>query len=155
MIEIERKFRVTSNAFKTKAIKVIPIIQGYLNSDPERSVRIRLYGESAVLTVKGKSSETGLSRLEWEKEITTAEAKSLLPLCETPPLEKLRYKVPFGDHMYEVDVFSGVNSGLVLAEIELSSEDEQFAKPEWLGQEVSGDPKYYNTQLSMLPFSQW
>lgn len=155
MQEIERKFLVTSEDFKTLAFTQNRIVQGYLNSDPERTVRVRIKGTKGFLTIKGKGNETGTTRLEWEKEITVPEAELLLPLCEKGVIDKTRYEVNVGKHVYEVDVFSGENDGLIMAEIELSSEDEIFEKPEWLGKEVTGDIRYYNAYLSNNPFKNW
>jgi CYTH domain-containing protein len=155
MIEIERKFLVTSDKFKTEAFTKHEIAQGYLNSNPERTVRIRIKGESGFLTIKGKSNETGVSRLEWETEIALAEAKPLLALCEKGVIHKTRYEVKVGKHVFEVDEFHGDNEGLLIAEIELSSEDEIFKKPDWLGAEVTNDVRYYNSYLSNNPFKNW
>ncbi|MFK7832428.1 MAG: CYTH domain-containing protein [Winogradskyella sp.] len=155
MIEIERKFLVTSNAFKVEAFNSYTIKQGFLNSHKERTVRVRLKKDSGYLTVKGKSTENGLSRFEWEHKISLLEAENLLGLCEEGVIDKKRYNVKYGNHIFEVDVFFGDNEGLVLAEVELTAEDEQFEKPEWLGEEVTGDTKYYNSQLSKYPFQSW
>lgn len=155
MIEIERKFLVTSFAFKEKAFKIERIIQGFLNRDPERTVRVRLKDSEGILTVKGLSSNDGLKRFEWEKQISKKEAKALLEFCEKGVIDKLRYEVSIGDHVFEVDEFFGENKGLVVAEVELNSEDEKFEKPEWLGKEVTGDIKYYNSQLSKQPYITW
>lgn len=155
MIEIERKFLIKNFDFQKTAIKKEEIVQAYLNSHPERSVRIRIKGEKAFMTIKGKSNKTGLSRFEWEKEIDLREARDLLNLCETGKIEKYRYIVPCGAHFYEVDEFYGENTGLVVAEIELKSENEDFEKPAWLGVEVTGDAKYYNSNLIKKPFKFW
>jgi CYTH domain-containing protein len=155
MIEIERKFLVTSAAFKTEAIKSYEIKQGFLNSHEERTVRVRLKSDKGYLTVKGKSTSDGLSRFEWETEITRLDAQTLLNLCEDGIINKRRYEVKSGSHTIEIDEFFGNNEGLVLAEIELDAVDEDFIKPVWLGQEVTGDLKYYNSQLSKTPFSTW
>ncbi|TGD58496.1 CYTH domain-containing protein [Flavobacterium humi] len=155
MIEIERKFLVSSDAFITLAAAKNRIVQGYLNSDPERTVRIRIKGEKGFLTIKGKGNASGTTRLEWETEIALAEAEKLLALCEKGVIDKTRYEIPFGLHTYEVDVFFGDNQGLVMAEIELHSETETFEKPNWLGQEVTGDNRYYNAYLSNHPFKDW
>jgi len=155
MIEIERKFMVTSEAFKGIAQKKYRIVQGFLNRDPERTVRIRIKGAKAFITIKGKGNVTGTSRFEWEKEILLVDAESLLPLCEPGMIEKTRYEVLVDTHIYEIDEFFGTNEGLVIAEIELSEENEEFTKPNWLGKEVTGDPKYYNSQLSKNPFKNW
>lgn len=155
MIEIERKFLVKSNAFKTVAFNKYKIKQGFLNSHEERTVRVRLKNDKGFLTVKGKSSSNGLTRFEWEKEISISEAESLLLLCEDGIIDKNRYEIKFGNHIYEVDEFFGDNKGLVIAEIELNSENETFDSPNWLGEEVTGDIKYYNSQLSKKPFGTW
>lgn len=155
MIEIERKFLVLSNAYKEEADKKFRIIQGFLNRDPERTVRVRLKDDKGMLTVKGLSSKDGLSRFEWEKEISKREAKALLEFCEKGVIDKLRYEVKSKNHIFEIDEFFGDNAGLVVAEIELNSEDEEFTKPNWLGEEVTGDIKYYNSQLSKEPYNTW
>ena len=128
-------------------------MQGYICSDPDRTVRVRVRGDKGFLTIKGRGSEDGLSRYEWEKEIPVSEAFELMALCGSGVIDKTRYLVPFGKHIYEVDVFHGANEGLVLAEIELSDEQEAFEKPSWLGEEVTGDVRYYNSMLSLHPFS--
>ncbi len=155
MIEIERKFLVVSNAFKSDALRKSHIAQGYLSAVPERTVRVRIKDEKGFLTIKGKSNKTGLSRFEWEKEILISEAKELLLLCEKGVIEKIRYEIQVGQHVFEVDEFSGENEGLLIAEIELQSESEYFEKPSWLGQEVTQDHRYYNSYLSQNPFSSW
>ncbi|MBQ4818983.1 CYTH domain-containing protein [Aquimarina sp. MMG016] len=155
MIEIERKFLVTAEAFKTEAQNSYRIVQGFLNTDPERTVRIRIKGEEAFITVKGKGNNSGTSRFEWEKEITVTDAEALLPLCEKGIIEKTRYEVKSGTHTYEIDEFFGENEGLIIAEIELNNENETFSKPDWLGKEVTGDNRYYNSQLSKIPYSLW
>lgn len=155
MIEIERKFLVTSTAFLDEFHTKNRIIQGYLSSVPERTVRVRIKDEKGFLTIKGKSSDSGMSRLEWEKEIALEEAEQLLLLCEAGVIDKIRYEIPVGKHLYEVDVFSGENEGLILAEIELQSENETFEKPNWLGMEVTNDTRYYNAYLSQKPFKTW
>lgn len=155
MIEIERKFLVSSDAFKNDALRKNHIAQGYLNSAPDRTVRVRIKGDKGYLTIKGKSNETGLSRFEWENEIPLADAKALLLLCEKGIIEKNRYEVPVGKHLFEVDEFFGENEGLLLAEVELQSESEFFEKPHWLGEEVTQDQRYYNSYLSKNPFTSW
>ena len=155
MQEIERKFLVKGDGFKRLASAILPICQGYLSSVPERSVRVRLRGEKAYLTVKGMSSREGLSRFEWEKEIFPHEAEELIKLCEPGVIEKSRYLVPAGKHTYEVDECHGDNEGLVVAEIELSTPEEDFIKPEWLGKEVTGDLRYYNSSLTKNPYKNW
>lgn len=155
MQEIERKFLVASDTFKEQATKKTLFIQAYLNTHPERTIRIRISGEQAFMTIKGKSSENGLSRFEWEKEIPITEAKELLKLCEPGKIEKYRHLIPLGDHIYEVDEFLEDNDGLVIAEIELESEDEKFKKPDWLGKEVTGNLDYYNSNLIAKPYKNW
>ncbi len=155
MIEIERKFLVTAEAYKTEAFKNTRIIQGFLNTDKERTVRVRVKGNTGFITVKGVSKNDGLSRFEWEKEILKKEAEALLKLCEVGVIDKIRYEVNVGNHIFEVDEFYGDNEGLVVAEVELETEMEAFKKPTWLGEEVTGNIKYYNSQLSKHPFKGW
>lgn len=153
--ETERKFRITSTIFKALAESVLYINQGYLNTHPERTVRIRIQDDIGVLTVKGIGDETGASRFEWEKDVDVAEARLLMNLCEDHPIEKRRYRVLVGAHWWDVDVFLGANEGLIIAEIELTSIDEEFEIPDWLGEEVTGDPRFYNASLSKRPFETW
>lgn len=155
LIEIERKFLVGSEDYKDDARSHEAIAQGFLNTDPERTVRVRIAGDFGYLTIKGKSNAKGTSRFEWETEIRVGEAHELLKLCEPGIIEKIRYKVVFGDYLFEVDEYLGDNTGLTVAEIELETEDESFPHPHWLGQEVTGDIRYYNSQLSKNPYSQW
>ncbi len=155
MQEIERKFLVISEAFKNEAFKRTRIVQGFLNTDPLRTVRVRIQGEHGFITVKGKPNETGISRFEWERQISLAEAEELLPLCEPGIIEKTRFEVESGDHIFEVDEFLGDNEGLVVAEVELNSETELFIEPKWLGKEVTGEVKYYNSSLSKNPYKNW
>ena len=155
MIEIERKFLVTSEAFKKEAFAQNRIAQGYLSSVPERTVRVRIKGDKGFLTIKGASNETGLSRFEWEKEIPVDEATALLKLCEKGIIDKTRFEVKIGNHIFEVDEFYGENEGLIIAEVELTSETETFEKPIWLGKEVTNDIRYYNSYLSKNPFTNW
>ncbi|WP_298478647.1 CYTH domain-containing protein [uncultured Maribacter sp.] len=155
MVEIERKFLVNSDSYKKEAKIKTRIVQGFLNTHPERTVRIRIKGEQGFITVKGKGNDTGVSRYEWEKEITILEAEELLKIAEPGSIDKFRYEVLVGNHVFEVDEFFGDNKGLVIAEVELSSEEETFEKPKWLGKEVSGITKYYNSQLSKCPFKEW
>ena len=155
MIEIERKFLVTSAVFKQEAFSKKRIKQGYLCSVPERTVRVRTKGDRGFLTIKGASSASGMSRFEWEKEIAVDEAEKLLLLCEKGIIDKTRYEVKFKGHVYEIDEFYGENAGLIMAEIELLSETETFEKPSWLGQEVTMNTKYYNSYLSIHPFKDW
>ncbi|MDM1045528.1 CYTH domain-containing protein [Myroides sp. 1354] len=155
MIEIERKFRTKCTNFERLAHSKSTIAQGYLNSDAERTVRVRLKNNKGYLTIKGKSNATGTSRFEWEKEIDYQEAEALLTLCEDHVISKTRYLIPVGKHLFEVDVFHGKNEGLVIAEVELQDENEVFEKPEWLGEEVTGQLEYYNSYLSNHPFTTW
>lgn len=155
MVEIERKFLVLSNDFVNEAFSKKRIVQAYLNSDPERTVRIRIKGKQGFLTVKGKGNSSGMSRLEWETEIAVDDAERLLQICEKGVIDKIRYEVKIGLHIFEVDIFSGENDGLIMAEIELQSEGETFEKPLWLGQEVTNDERYYNAYLSKKPFKSW
>jgi len=152
--EIERKFLVKGE-FKTLAKKETRITQGYLSSIPERTVRVRVKGDKGFITIKGIGNESGASRYEWEKEIPTEEVKELLKICEPGVIDKTRFLVEAGEHTYEVDEFYGENEGLIVAEVELSSENETFEKPEWLGEEVTGDVKYYNSMLMKNPYTKW
>jgi CYTH domain-containing protein len=152
--EIERKFLVCGE-FMDRTTDATEIVQGYLSSSPDRTVRVRVRDEKGFITVKGLADDSGIARYEWEKEIPVEDARELLKICEPWPVEKTRYLVPYGGHIIEVDVFHGANSGLVMAEIELHSTDEAFEKPPWLGEEVSGDPRYYNSSLSVKPYSSW
>ncbi len=152
--EIERKFLVEGD-FKAVAIKATRITQGYLSSVPERTVRVRIKGDKGYITIKGIGSDSGASRYEWEKEIPITEVEELLKICEPGVIDKTRFLVKAGAHTFEVDEFYGDNEGLVVAEVELSSEDEGFLKPEWLGKEVTGDVKYYNSMLMKNPFKKW
>jgi len=145
--EIERKFLVKSNAYKNEASQHYAIKQGFLNRDKYRTVRIRIKANQGFITVKGMSSEDGLSRLEWEKEIDVQDAQDLLKLCEGHIIQKTRYEIKIGHHLFEVDEFHSHHQGLVIAEIELQDKNESFEKPNWLGEEVTGQLKYYNSQL--------
>jgi adenylate cyclase len=151
-VEIERKFLVTGDEWRTGSVPV-RIVQGYLSRDPDRIVRIRLQGEEAFLTVKGRAD--GITRAEIEFSIPIESGRDLLPLCLPPTIRKTRHEVFFGSHRWEVDEFEGENSGLVVAEVELGSEDEDFARPPWIGQEVSHDHRYTNSHLSEHPFCTW
>ncbi|WP_179333842.1 CYTH domain-containing protein [Winogradskyella costae] len=155
MIEIERKFLVNSDAFKTEALTSYTIKQGFLNSDKSRTVRVRLKNDNGYLTVKGKSTANGLSRFEWEKEISKSDAEALLLLCEPGIINKTRYEVKSNNHIFEIDEFYGDNEGLIVAEVELNSENESYKKPHWLGKEVTGDLKYYNSLLIKTPYKLW
>ena len=155
MIEIERKFLVISEDYKTEAISSKKIVQGFLNTHKKRTVRVRIVDSQGFLTIKGKSSKDGTSRFEWETEIELNDAKQLLKLCEKEVISKVRYEVKVGEHVYEIDEFKGSNNGLTIAEIELKDVSENFKKPDWLGKEVTGKTKYYNSQLSKNPYSRW
>lgn len=152
--EIERKFLVEGE-FRSQAFKAERITQGYLSSVAERTVRIRIKGDQGFITIKGKSSGDGIVRYEWEKEISLADARELLELCEPGVIDKTRYLVRAGKHIFEVDEFYGENEGLVMAEIELGNENESFEKPDWLGKEVTGDLRYYNAMLARKPYTSW
>ena len=153
-LEIEKKFLVTGD-FTKESTKATRITQGYLSSVPERTVRVRIKGDKGYITIKGIGSASGASRFEWEKEIPVSEVEQLLAICEPGVIDKTRHLVISGKHTFEVDVFHGDNDGLILAEVELSSEDEAFVKPGWLGQEVTGDTRYYNSMLMKNPFKRW
>ena len=150
MIEIERKFLVKVSDYKKEAHRKTKIVQGYLTKDPKRTVRVRIRENQGFLTIKGMSSEEGLSRFEWEKEIPINEAKELITLCLPTIIEKTRYEVTYKGVLFEVDEFEGTHSGLVLVEVELNSTEDVFEKPDWVGKEVTGDEKYYNSYLSNL-----
>ncbi|GAB1416673.1 CYTH domain-containing protein [Paludibacter sp.] len=154
-IEIERKFLVLSESYKSDSFRQTTIVQGYLSNSDKSTIRVRVCGQTAYLTIKGKSNKSGLSRYEWEKEISVAEAQELLPLCFGSLIEKVRYEIKVGGKLFEVDEFLGENIGLTVAEIELDNEDEVFEKPTWLGEEVSGDKRYYNVYLIDNPYKNW
>lgn len=153
--EIERKFLVKNNNFIKEAYTHTELKQGYLNSDKQRTVRVRIANNKGYITIKGKSNKSGTTRYEWEKEISLKEAEQLLLLCEPSIISKTRHLVKVGLHLYEIDVFEGDNQGLIVAEIELNHENELFTKPQWLGEEVTGDIKYYNSKLSKNPYKNW
>ena len=154
-VEIERKFLVKNNDFKNECHAQKNIKQGYLNSDKNRTVRIRISDESAFITIKGKSNSAGTTRFEWEKEIKKQDAENLLLICESSIIDKTRYLITVGNHTFEVDEFYGDNKGLIIAEVELNSENESFTKPNWLDKEVTGKVKYYNSSISKHPFKDW
>lgn len=154
-LEIERKFLVCGN-FKNEVINSYKIAQGFLSSHPQRTVRVRITDTKGYITVKGISNASGTTRFEWEKEILLADAQNLLRICEPSIIEKTRYIVPASNNLFfEVDEFLGDNLGLIIAEIELPSENFSFNKPSWLGEEVTGQTKYYNSVLSKNPYSNW
>ena len=152
--EIERKFLVKGD-FKSEAFKATRITQGYLCSVPERTVRVRVKGDKGFITIKGIGDESGASRFEWEKEIPVAEVQDLLKLCEPGIIDKTRYLVKAGEFTFEVDEFYGENEGLTVAEVELPDENAVFEHPEWLGEEVTGDKRYYNSMLMKNPYKNW
>ena len=154
-IEIERKFLVTGDEYKQESFKVIHITQGYLSSVPERSVRIRISGDKGYITIKGIGSDNGVSRFEWEKEISVEDARELMLLCEPGIIDKMRHLVKVGGYIFEVDEFLGDNEGLVIAEVELHDENAAFEHPAWLGREVTGEARYYNVMLMKYPYSLW
>lgn len=152
--EIERKFLVTGD-YKSHAFNQYRIVQGYLSSVPQRIVRIRIQDNTAYLTIKSTVANSEFTRYEWEREIPIEDAEDMLKFCEKEIIEKTRHLVKVGTHVFEVDEFYGSNQGLVVAEVELESEDEVYKKPEWLGQEVTSDSRYYNSMLTKHPYSEW
>ncbi|WP_273273208.1 CYTH domain-containing protein [Maribacter polysiphoniae] len=155
MVEIERKYLVKDISYREVAISQKRIVQGFLNTDPNRTVRVRIKGDEGFLTVKGISNASGTTRFEWETGIKVGEAEALLQLCEPSVIDKIRYEIPNGKYLFEVDEFHGANEGLTIAEIELENEKDFFEHPDWLGEEVTGDIRYYNSQLSKNPFTEW
>jgi adenylate cyclase len=152
-VEIERKFLLKGDAWRTLGTPVL-LRQGYLSLDPARTVRVRIEGASGTMTIKGKNA--GATRGEWEYPIPVADAAELLDkLCQCPLIEKYRRRIAYQGHTWEVDEFLGENAGLLVAEIELASEDEAFDKPDWIGEEVTGDARYYNSSLIRTPYSLW
>ena len=154
-IEIERKYLVKNNSFLDQSYKKVSIRQGFLNSDKNRVVRVRIKDDKGYLTIKGLSNSSGITRNEWEYQIDIQDAQELLSICEPSVIEKYRYYIKHDLLEFEVDVFKNDNEGLIIAEIELSDENQEFDKPDWLGKEVSGDDKYYNSSLSKKPFKSW
>lgn len=152
--EIERKFLVVGE-FKSQAFSESRIVQGYISSAHGRTVRVRIRDDKGYLTIKGASNASGTSRYEWEKELSLFEAEELMKLCEPGIIDKTRYLIRSGEHVFEVDEFYGDNDGLIVAEIELESEDEKFEKPSFIGEEVTGDSRYYNSQLMKKPYKYW
>ena len=152
--EIERKFLVKGD-FEKDVLTRKRIVQGYICAEEARTVRVRIQGDEGFLTIKSASNERGWSRYEFEQPVALADAEELLKLCLPSVIDKVRHWIRVGNHLWEVDVFQGDNEGLVVAEIELSSEEETFELPAWAGEEVTGDPKYYNARLSLKPFKQW
>ena len=152
--EIERKFLVKGE-YKSKEYEQSRIVQGYISSARGRTVRVRIRDGKGYLTIKGASNVSGTSRYEWEKKLPLSEAEELMKLCEPGVIDKTRYLVRSGRHTFEVDEFYGENEGLVVAEVELASEDEAFEKPDFIGREVTGDVRYYNSQLMKRPYTTW
>ena len=153
-IETEKKFLVKDDGYKAQAVESHRIRQGYIAHDMGRSVRVRILDDKGILTVKGPFIGVG-SRPEWEKEISLQEAEELFLICKPGSIDKTRWIVPAGERKFEVDEFHGENEGLVMAEIELESQDEAFERPSWLGEEVTGDPRFYNGYLARNPFKNW
>ena len=153
--EIERKFLVKDDSFKKMAYHSSRILQGYICSARGRTVRIRIRDEKGFLTIKGPAGGNGLSRYEWEKEIPLEEAEELMKLCELGMIDKTRFLVRSRKHVFEIDEFYGENEGLVVAEVELASEDETYEKPDFIGEEVTGDVRYYNSFLMRTPYKTW
>ncbi len=152
--EVERKFLVIGSDWHDAAVSRTELRQGFLSTEPERTVRVRLTDSAAELTIKGITIDA--RRAEYEYSIPPADAAEMLDgLCQRALIEKTRYRVPYAGHIWEVDVFQGVNAGLIVAELELASADEAFERPEWIGQEVTGDPRYYNANLVRHPYSNW
>lgn len=154
-IEIERKFLVLNDSYKEKASGHSHIQQGYLCSSNERTIRVRIRDDRAYLTIKGPTPEGGLHCFEFEKEITYEEGKQLMRLCEPGIIDKVRWLVDFGSHTFEVDEFLGANEGLVMAEVELTSSNEYVDIPDFIGKEVTGDNRYFNSHLRINPYSKW
>lgn len=153
--EIERKFLVLDDSFKHEAFSKSHIQQGYICSERGRTVRVRIRDDRAYLTIKGPSENGGLSRYEFEREIPLEDGKQMMQLCEPGIIDKTRWLVKSGNHTFEVDEFHGANEGLVVAEVELAYEDEPYKKPHFIGKEVTGDRRYYNSQLRLCPFQKW
>jgi CYTH domain-containing protein len=155
MLEIERKFLVRDDSYKSLSFAHSHIQQGYLCSERGRTVRVRIRDERAYLTIKGPSENGGLSRYEFEREIPLEDGKQMMRLCEPGIIDKTRWLVKSGKHTFEVDEFFGDNEGLVVAEVELAYEDEPYKKPHFIGKEVTGDRRYYNSCLCVKPFNKW
>ena len=153
--EVERKFLLKNDGFKSRIVGQNRVVQGYLSSVPERAVRVRIKGDKGYLTIKGIGNESGVTRFEWEKEIPLDEARDLLEICEPGTIDKTRYLVDYRGLTFEVDEFHGLNRGLILAEVELQNENQPFEKPDWLGEEVTGVDRYYNVTLINHPYTEW
>lgn len=154
-LEIERKFLVKDDCYKERAYSSCRIAQGYICSGRGRTVRVRIRDGKGYLTIKGPADVKGLGRYEWEKEIPLQEAQELMKLCEPGMIDKTRYLVRSGKHVFEVDEFYGENEGLVVAEVELDSEEEAYEKPDFVGEEVTGDVRYNNSFLMKFPYKSW
>ena len=154
-IEIERKFIVVNDSYKALAYRSDRIAQGYICREGGNSARVRVRGDKGYITIKGPSLDGGLSRYEWEREIPASEALELLKICHGAIIDKIRHLVRCGEHIFEVDEFFGDNEGLVIAEVELNHPDEQFEKPDFIGEEVTGDKRYYNSRLTRFPYKSW
>ncbi len=152
--EIERKFTVKGD-FKCYSEKSIYVKQGYISTDPERTVRVRIAGDKGFITIKGIADKSQMKRFEWEKEIPEYEAEELFSLCKKPVVEKTRYIVKYKNHIFEVDEFLGNNDGLIIAEVEFNSVDEKIELPEWIGEEVTGDKRFYNSYIALHPYNTW
>lgn len=155
LLEIERKFLVLDKSYLKAAYGHYDIVQGYIAHQNGNSVRVRITDTEAVLTIKGPSDEAGIARFEWNHRIEEADARELIKLCSGGLIEKTRYLVHSGPHVFEIDEFHGENDGLVIAEVELQSETEAFEKPDFIGKEVTGDRRYYNAHLTHHPYSSW
>lgn len=154
-LEIERKFLIAGDCFRQQAVRSIRISQGYIAHDGGRTVRVRIAGDKGFLTIKGPTMD-GISRQEWEREIPLQDAEDLFALCKSGAIEKTRFIIPAANgRKWEVDEFHGDNEGLVMAEIELGDPSEPFDKPDWLGEEVTGDKRYYNSHLCRHPYNTW
>ena len=155
-LEIERKFLVHTDAYKAEATGSTRIAQGYIGTVPGRTVRIRVRGDKGYITIKGIGNASGAARFEWEKEIPVEEVKSLLELAEPGIIDKHRYLVPAEDgHVWEVDEFHGDNDGLIMAELEMKSENEPYVRPSFIGREVTGDRRFYNSHMRKNPYKLW
>lgn len=154
-LEIERKFLVTDDSYKAIAFHSDRIAQGYICREGGNSARVRVRGEKGYITIKGPSTDDGISRYEWEKEIPASEAWELMKLCHGGIIDKTRYLVKSGRHTFEVDEFHGDNEGLVVAEVELEDVDEKFECPQFIGKEVTGEKRYYNSHLTRMPYKLW
>lgn len=154
-LEIERKFLVKGNDYRNEAYKYYDMVQGYIAHENGRSVRIRITNTESLITIKGPTDAKGMSRYEWNHTIDKRDAVELMELCQGSKIEKRRYLVHSGPYVFEIDEFHGENEGLVIAEVELTSENEVFQKPDFIGDEVTGDKRYYNAHLTRDPYKNW